>query len=75
MTPFDIMLALGVSVDQVLMAVYSGRIPHPDEDGNWSKDISFYLDNWKRSLERKRLKEQPTKNYQSGKLEIPRHTR
>jgi hypothetical protein len=76
MTSFDIMMYLGISETQVNMAVYSGRIPPPDEDGNWDvKKIEFYLDNWKRLLDNKRNKEAKTINYEQGSLSFPRHTR
>jgi hypothetical protein len=76
MTMFEIMQYLGVSETQVSMAIYSGRIPRPDEDGNWDvKKIEIYLDRWKRLLDNKRNKEAKTINYERGKLEIPRHTR
>ena len=44
----DIIDSLGVTEQQVAMAIYSGRIPKPTEEGNWFENsIQMYLDNWR----------------------------
>jgi hypothetical protein len=51
----DIMKDLQVTDKEVAMAIYSGRIPRPNDEGGWYKqDIVIYLNLWERGLVSKR---------------------
>lgn len=74
----DIIEMLGITEQQFVMARYSGRLPAPDENGEWNHvDIDYILTRWNSMLETKRrLKCYDTKNLQSGeKMEFPKHSR
>ena len=79
MTKFEIMRYVGVSEEQVNMALYSGRLPSPDKSDEWVFDgVKEILDRWKRSIDNKRerlIDEQVGNNYQSANMIIPKHTR
>ena len=69
---------------QFEMALYSGRLPPPDSEGNWYlHDIDYILKRWNAALETKRKIQKydgrdvyDGRNIQSGeKMEFPKHTR
>ena len=53
----DIRAILNVSAMQVYMAIYSGALPPPDENGEWElQHIEPFLKNWKERIERRNKK-------------------
>lgn len=78
MTKLEIMLYVGVSEEQVNMALYSGRLPRTDND-EWNFDeVKETLDRWKQSVDNKRARlidERVGDNYQLGNMIFPKHTR
>ena len=70
----DIMLRLNVTEQQVAIAVYSGRIPKPNEEGCWEHErIEPFMMNWKRQLQNKR--KEVSRMIQSGNMSFPKHQR
>lgn len=71
----DIMVELDVTEQQVIMAIYSGRIPKPTHiDGTWSDlHIEPFLTQWKERLQSKR--DEITSTISSGNMEFPKHQR
>jgi len=70
----DIMVRLNVTEQQVVMAIYSGRLPKPNNEGCWNEyKIELYLSNWKRELQKKRKEMSST--IQSGNMSFPKHQR
>lgn len=72
----DIMLKLNVTEQQVIMAIYSGRLPRPNEDGGWyEQEIQIYLDLWEKGLISKRKQIARNTSVSISKFEFPAHTR
>jgi hypothetical protein len=58
----DIIERLDLSPMALEMAIYSGRLPPPNEDGEWENSrVLPYLENWERVIDarRPRVKEEP----------------
>jgi hypothetical protein len=70
-----IMAELDVTEQQVVMAIYSGRIPKPTHiDGTWSDlHIEPFLTQWKKTLRSKR--DEISSTISSGNMEFPKHQR
>jgi hypothetical protein len=72
---YDIMILLGVTEQQVAVAIYSGRIPKPNDEGGWYRQsIQMYLDLWEQSLNKKR-KDVSRNIVTSSGMEFPKHSR
>lgn len=70
----DVMTRLNVTEQQVVMAVYSGRLPRPNEEGCWEHEkIEPFMINWKRRLMNKRKEVSST--ISSGNMSFPKHQR
>ena len=71
----DIITRLNVSEQQVIMAIYSGRLPKPNEEGSWNAEyVENYLVAWETSLN-KRRKQSKVDIYTSRGLTFSKHTR
>ena len=70
----DIMVLLSVNEQQVVMAIYSGRLPKPNKEGLWEHErIEPFMINWKRQLQNKR--KEVSRTIQSGNMSFPKHQR
>ena len=70
----DIMVLLSVTEQQVVMAVYSGRLPQPNKEGLWEHEhIEPFMINWKRQLQNKRKEVHNT--IERGNMSFPKHQR
>ena len=70
----DIMVLLSVTEQQVVMAIYSGRLPKPNKEGLWEHErVEPFMINWKRQLQNKR--KEVSRTIQSGNMSFPKHQR
>jgi hypothetical protein len=73
---YDIMILLGVTEQQVAIAIYSGRIPKPNDEGGWTEEhIVPFLNNWEASILKVKGTNRSLRTIESNGMTFPSHQR